>query len=197
MKKVLMLILGGLLCSQAFASGYNRLYAGFSLMSFDHSESENSRGAHLGYLRGINLTKDHIPLFLQFGGEADYVTRGRNMVFYEMRDHYMSVAVPINVSYKIGNGDVTVEPFAGINLRGNIICCEYRDGTKYDFFDEFDVNRFQFGLNVGVGVNIKRIYVGYKFNPDLTDHVSGLTDYASDNYSLKSIYHHFSLGFNF
>ena len=192
-----MLLFGGLLCSQAFASGYNRLYAGFSLMRFNDSESENFRGVHLGYLRGINLTKDHIPLFLQLGGEAVYVTRGENMVDYEWRNHYMSVAVPINVSYKIGNGDVTVEPFAGINLRGNIISCEYKAGTKYDFFDEFDVKRFQLGLNVGVGVNIKRIYVGYKFNPDLTDYVSGLTDFASDNSSLKSIYHHFSLGFNF
>ena len=204
MKKIIMFLFGGLLCSQAFASGYNRLYAGPSVMRLTHFgyDQDVYLGGHLGYQRGINLTKDRIPLFLQVGAEAVYETAEYSsdvpvfdLIFIDGRYHFMSVSIPVNVSYRLGKENFSVEPFLGMNFRGNIIGkLKYEDGSERDFFDSEDANRFQFGLNVGVGFNINKFYVGYKFTPDLTLYESDFQFVYSDS---KSSYHHISLGFNF
>ncbi|MBR6106056.1 MAG: outer membrane beta-barrel protein [Paludibacteraceae bacterium] len=201
MKKIIMFLFGGLLCSQAFASGYNRLYAGPSVMRLTNFgyDQDVYLGGHLGYQRGINLTKDRIPLFLQVGAEAVYETADYESdvpddmgQFIDGRYHFMNVSVPVNISYRFGKENFSVEPFLGMNFRGNIIGkMKYEDGSERDFFDSEDANRFQFGLNVGVGFNIYKFYVGYKFTPDLTEYLSEL--FCDD----KSSYHHISLGFNF
>ncbi len=202
-----MLILGGLLYSQVSASGYNRIYVGPSVMRLTNFgyEQDVYLGGHLGYQRGINLTKDRIPLFLQLGAEAVYQTAeyisdvpvfdviGDKFQFIDGRYHFMSVSIPVNVSYRFGKENFSVEPFLGMNFRGNIIGkLKYEDGSESDFFDS-DANRFQFGLNVGVGFNIYKFYVGYKFTPDFTNYEDG-DFFSADS---KSSYHHFSLGFNF
>ncbi len=196
MKKIIMFLFGGLLCSQAFASGYNRLYAGPSVMKLTEFDGDRETyfGGHLGYQRGINLTKDRIPLFLQLGAEAVYETGATDSYIGspgDQRYHFMNVAVPVNVSYRFGKENFSVEPFLGMNFRGNIIGkLKLGDSGEKDFFD-YDANRFQLGMNVGVGFNINKFYVGYKFTPDFTEYLSG---FFSES---KSSYHHFSLGFNF
>ena len=202
MKKIIMFLFGGLLCSQAFASGYNRLYVGPSVMRLTHFgyDQDLYLGGHLGYQRGINLTKDRIPLFLQVGAEAVYETADYDSDFpddmghfIDGRYHFMSVSIPVNVSYRFGKENFSVEPFLGMNFRGNIIAkMKYEDGSEYDYFD-WGANRFQFGMNAGIGFNIYKFYVGYKFTPDFTNYEDG-DFFSADS---KSSYHHLSVGFNF
>lgn len=191
MKKIIMFLFGGLLYSQVSASGYNRIYLGPSVMMRQTTYVQDEfLGGHLGYQRGINLTKDRIPLFLQVGAEAVYETadyQSNVLLIIDGRYHFMNVSVPVNVSYRFGKENFSVEPFLGMNFRGNIIGkLKFDYGREIDSFDS-GANRFQFGLNAGIGFNIYKFYVGYKFTPDFTE-------YMSDS---KSTYHHLSVGFNF
>lgn len=187
-----MMVICGLMFTQAFASSYGRLYSGFSMLKLKGYNTETDKGAHLGYIAGVNIAQDRIPLYFQFGGEFAYVGYSSDKDYYgkRYRENILCGSVPLNISYKIGNGDITVEPFVGLNVRGNILGNLKYDGETYmDYMADYDARVFQLGMNVGLGINIRRFYMGYRFNPDFIDY---LPDADS-----KTMYQHISIGVNF
>jgi hypothetical protein len=92
----------------------------------------------------------------------------------------VNIAVPVNLAYKIGlNDNISVVPFVGVNFKLNLLAKEkYEDdeaSESFSYFDKDDVgsdaqwNRFQFGGQLGVGINFKKLYLGYQFQWDFSE----------------------------
>jgi hypothetical protein len=99
-----------------------------------------------------------------------------------------NLSVPVNLSYKIALGDgFSIAPHAGIHIKANLKSVyEYNeeysddDGTDWDkgewsYFDKDEMDddyvwkRVQVGGQVGIGFNLKCIYVGYQYQFDFTN----------------------------
>ncbi|MBQ0058091.1 MAG: outer membrane beta-barrel protein [Bacteroidales bacterium] len=175
--------------AQDVTDNYSRIYASYGFQSMKN-QTDSDKGAQLGLLYGLNLTGNSAPLFFQLGAELNWVTYSED----ELRETLVNVAVPLNLSYKIAFSDnVSLEPYAGLNLRLNVMGSLSADGSdeKIDYFEDLDAKRFQLGLNVGASININNISLGYRFNPDLTDY------FDIDGTNSKTRYHFISLGINF
>ena len=184
----------------------------------DDDDPFKSKGFALGFVKGINLTSN-MPLFLELGGrlawnhgkEKETIptldVNGKEIlglgVKHEYKQTFMNIAIPVNVAYKFAfsSSQITIAPFLGPNFKFNIIgkYKEEIDGDKeldLSYFDDDDfketAKRFQFGLNIGVGVNINSFYVGYTFQPDLSSYVK----YDSDD-KLKTRNQFVTIGLNF
>lgn len=78
---------------------------------------------------------------------------------------YSNIAVPINAGYKIEITDeFSVRPYVGINLKFNT---SYKE-EDYDFFDDDDAKRFQFGGQLGGLVQWKQFTAGVQYQSDFS-----------------------------
>lgn len=70
---------------------------------------------------------------------------------------------------------------------------QQRKQEKYNLLkeEEGDAKIFQFGLNLGVGVNIDKFYVGYTFQPDLSPYQK------EGGLKIKTINNYVTVGINF
>lgn len=125
---------------------------------------------------------------------------------------FISAKIPVNVAYKftLNNPDVSIVPFVGITAKYNVIAKFKRnwegEGDNYyeddddwkeslSLFDKDDMGgdkdtvlkRFQFGWNIGAGLNYKALYVGLQYGSDFTKICKKVT---TSNWSI-------SLGYNF
>ena len=104
-------------------------------------------------------------------------------------DRFLSVSMPLNLGYCIGCVGGSIDPYAGVDVRLNMVGKSRVDGFEcVDYFDDLSAKRFQLGLNAGVDVNFVIFYLGYRFTKDMTDFIPGM-------YSRNSC-HKFVLGFN-
>lgn len=105
-------------------------------------------------------------------------------------DRFLSVSMPLNLGYCIGCVGGSIDPYAGVDVRLNMVGKSRVDGFEcVDYFDDLNAKRFQLGLNAGVDVNFVIFYLGYRFTKDMTDFIPGM-------YSRISC-HKFVMGLNF
>lgn len=165
-------------------------------------DGEKQKGAAIGFMKGVNITSK-MPLFLDLGARLAWLhskdewTSGG--VDCSKKTTFMNIAVPVNAAYKLSfaSSPISIVPFFGPNFKFNFYGRTKEEvgnkESKYKWLnsDEGDARIFQFGLNLGVGVNIQRFYVGYTFQPDLSSYVK------HDGYKLKTINNFISLGVSF
>ena len=205
MKKTFLLLsalFAGISTAQAqsdLTDDYFRFEASYASMIFQHFD-ENANGFALGFLYGNSLSPD-IPLFIEYGAYGSFgvskVEATDGSYYAKETDKFFNIAAPVNLSYKIGLTDnISLVPFAGVNFKLNCVSYAELEATgyskeRYNLFDDEDVEntakRFQFGANIGIGLNISNLYVGYRFQPDFNEYFDGV----------KSKTNYISLGVNF
>lgn len=174
--------------AQEATGSYSRIYGGFSTASIKDQDGSD-KGAHIGYMTGLNITGQKDPLFLQLGVEGNWLTSS----VYGIKETLLNFSVPVNLSYKFAFSDnMSFEPFAGLNLKLNTIGkITDEDDDELNYFDDLEARRFQVGVNVGAGLNIGSFYVGYHFSPDLMDY------FDVDGVDSKFKSHYITVGVNF
>ena len=178
---------------------------------YDSKTTLEPKGASFAIMKGISLT-DKLPIFLDLGGRLSWT---HQKLEWHEEDWYegelinevdkftfMNIAVPVNAAYKIAfesTPNVTIVPFFGLNFKFNFFAREKfeSDGLesyekKYNLLkeEEGDAKIFQFGLNLGVGVNLRSFYVGYNFQPDLSPFMKDGSD------KLKTLQNYITVGIN-
>jgi hypothetical protein len=176
--------------AQSIADSYFRCYAGPSYLFVDDVDGVADSGLNAGLLYGLNITAGKLPFFLQLGGE--FVYEGANNEDEEIKERLFCLAVPLNLSYKLGVRKFNVEPFIGANLRLNLY--GHAEGTGHtlidtNYFDSREINarRFMFGVNLGLNFNIKDLSFGLRLNPDLMDY--------SKEYNSKFLHFFLTMGY--
>jgi hypothetical protein len=168
--------------SSASTDDYSRFQLGYviSTPKLDGESADDSyKGVSVGLLYGKNINQS-MPLFLEYGANLTWLNYNYSEDDESYKHNILNIAVPINIAYKIGlSDDITLVPYVGINFKGNVVSKEkYEWGDEsesYNYFDKDDVgsddqwNRFQFGGQIGVGINFKQLYVGYQFQGDFTE----------------------------
>lgn len=89
---------------------------------------------------------------------------------------YMAINVPVSVTYRWAVGNkLSIEPYAGVNFRINVIGKMKSGDFKMNFFKKDEVgddlvwNRFQLGGQIGVGVNYSKLYAGIGYGFDFME----------------------------
>lgn len=175
----------------ADTENYNRVTVAYNALNI---EKIGLTGISAGWLKGISLM-DSKPLFLEVGAnvmygfgkddfEGGYDADYDDWDDWDYGDYeggskpkftYLGVNVPVLVTYKFALSDkFTLAPYAGANLRGNIIMKAKQDGYKMDFFDKpeeggVDAKRFCVGASFGVNVDIDKWMVGIGYTTDFTE----------------------------
>ncbi len=199
---------GGSKSAADVPESYNRISIGYNadffggngstLYNEDGDKGATFNGLSVQYVHGWNITDR--PLYIEAGLN---VTMGfHNVLAYENFDGdggdlkykytKMSVAVPVNVAYRIACGDgISVVPYTGINFKVNvlgnlkmsydgkyddawdIVVDELYDGDdSFSLFDKDYIGkdaqwkRFQMGWQIGCGLNYKAFYVGLEYGID-------------------------------
>lgn len=162
-------------------------------------DGDKQKGAAIGFMKGVNITSK-MPLFLDLGARLAWLHSKDEFHGGDSKTTFMNIAVPVNAAYKLSfaSSPISIVPFFGPNFKFNFYGrtkISYDDGkevkVKWLDNDGRDARIFQFGLNLGVGVNIERFYVGYTFQPDLSSYVK------HDGYKTKTINNFISLGVSF
>ncbi len=159
-----------------YASDYVRLLMGYSILHADatgYSSTENDKGFHFGLHHGVSLSKG-TPIYFEYGIDGQ-------MAFHRessLTEKVMSLAIPGQYSCVLGNEKCSVQPFAGIHMKYNVLAklTEDNSGAALDYFNREMMeqlglepfNRFQLGFQVGAGLNINECYLGYEFRRDIT-----------------------------
>lgn len=168
--------------SSVSTDDYSRFQLGYviSTPKYDGESADDSyKGVSVGILYGKNLNES-MPLFLEYGVNLTWLNYNDDEDGESYKHNILNLAVPINLAYKIGLTDnISLVPYAGINFKGNLVSKvkeEWNDESEsYSYFDKDDVgsdaqwNRFQLGGQVGVGINIKQLYIGYQFQGDFME----------------------------
>jgi len=162
------------------------------------SDEDMFYGLGIGYLFGINITGHHAPLFLELGPEVNVLGKVREDYYHgdDLWVMMVSLNTPLNLSYKLRFSDkISLAPYVGLNFRLNLAYMGYLDDESYDFFDKDEYGsvpeRFQLGLNVGVGAYFNHFYVGLRYNPEITPY------FDVDGYELKTENLYLTLGIKF
>lgn len=164
----------------------------------------------LGYSKGYSISKD-FPLFAEVGIEATYAFNTMdkedmedletdNNGDLEMKTTYLSATVPVNLAYKftLAEKNISIVPYLGINLKGNIIGKSKKEfvdfegnswcETEKEYWDDEDKSpdtnwfdkkeagskdaqwkRIQFGWQLGIGLYYNQIYVGFGYSKDFSE----------------------------
>ena len=129
-----------------------------------------------------------LPVYLQYGVGIQYAweldTEKEEGVSYKSSTSLLTAKVPVNVMYcfDVPTTEVSLIPYAGINLQGHIIG-QSKSTIKYDgesqsssssFFDEDDMdgeafNRFIVGWQIGAKVAYKNYFVGVAYEGPVTN----------------------------
>ncbi len=201
-------------------------------LSPDKGDDSDLTGLSFGYVKGFNIAKS-MPLYVEAGVRLTYAwdteedsysdswteyINGQNVrinasATEKYKDSYLGITVPINLAYRfaVPNSDITITPFIGVTLRGNILgktSYEYEvtasapdygiyesesSDEDWNMFDKDDVGkddqwkRFQFGWNIGAGVNYKSYYLGFSYGSDFSELAK---DLKTNNWAI-------SLGYSF
>lgn len=143
-------------------------------------DEEDMTGFSADYVFSYKLSED-TPIFLESGIGYQYASCDEDWL--EITLH--SLNIPLNIGYKhFFNEKVSIMPFVGINLKGNIAGTWKLGNEEIDMFDEDEIEefaeyadldaddlvwkRFQIGWQIGVGLNFNSFYAGVGFGGDLS-----------------------------
>ena len=167
------------------------LYVQWNPGSFNVEGDSNLsyNGFSIGYNKAISISSS-TPLFIEAGIGLQYTYHSKNYEDYD-EDYketlsLVSLKVPVSLvyNYAIPNSDISLAPYAGIYLRGNVIgklkeIYEDEDENEsYNIFSDDDVDntckRFQIGWHVGVNAKFNDKYlVGVSYGADLSNLIEG------------------------
>ena len=154
------------------------------------AEDTDLTGFSLGYVKSFGVSST-APLFVETGLNLSYVTYSEEEEedgYYnystEVKLNMMSLTAPVNLVYKYAlSEEVSILPYAGVYLRGNLFGkykteTSYNDeteSTKLDLFDEKDMGkdgvykRLQLGWQIGVGLHYNNIALGLSYGKDFSE----------------------------
>ena len=206
--------------STSIENGYSRLELSYNPVKvspdYDNADDLDLTGISLGYVKGFSISKT-VPLYVETGlrltyawwseDDSDSGTSSMYVDDYGYVDYnyyterkdkltYLGLTIPVNLAYRfaVPNSDVTVTPFVGVTLRGNIIgknkveasatvtAPDYgvsetkSDEEEYNMFDkeeaggkDYQWKRFQFGWNIGANVAFNKFSVGLSYGSDFSE----------------------------
>ncbi len=111
-------------------------------------------GFSLGYSRALSIS-NVLPFFVEEGIGLQYSYYSYNRWHHS---DWLSAKVPVGLLYawQMPNNSITLIPHAGINLRFNIVGCEYK--------------RFQTGWQIGLKARFNRHFIlGVSYGSDFTE----------------------------
>lgn len=149
----------------------------------------NLNGAMLSYQKGFIVSQE-TPIFVETGLGVSWI--GGEVEDTDIDLNFFSLNVPVNLGYKLAiNDGISISPFLGITLRGNLFGkYKYEDESIDAFDDELDgaqLKRFNFGWQIGLGVNINSLYIGASYGSDFNEIIE----------KGKGIVPQITLGYNF
>lgn len=187
------------------SDGWNTIYLQWnpSHLSPNKGDSQSFNGFSIGYNHAFSLTQS-IPLYLETGLGFQYSTYKEDgeFIFYDPYDddtYYLdgsqkfnmfSFKVPLHVLYKfdITNSPISIEPYAGLNMRFNLSAkmkisdleddyYEYDYEEDIDLFDKKDMGsssatwkRFQVGWEIGARVKYNnKLSLGVSYGQDFSE----------------------------
>lgn len=156
--------------------------------SYGDTDDTYLHGVGISYLRGIKLNPSQ-PFFLEVGGKIAYnmkketedVNVEDNIYHMNVTDKVLTLSVPVNLTYRIsGNGKVSISPFVGITLKGNLLAKETiklnKDKETLNQFDKDDVGkegqwtRFQVGWQTGFNLDTNSPFtIGFHYGRDINN----------------------------
>ena len=156
-------------------------HAGGGYRFYNNGEGNGSTGFSgfsLGFSRSIGLSSS-FPIFIEPAVATQYSTKKEGYFNYydeyntSARLNIISIKVPVNFIYKydFSNTPVSLMPFAGITLRGNVWGEINDDGDRDDIFDDdYGCKRFQIGWQAGLKARInQKFIVGGSYGTDFND----------------------------
>lgn len=184
-----------------------RVFGGLTLAQFDHKDRSDRREYELNTGFNVGALAELFPISKIFAFETGLIlaSKGENSTFdsndgfYEEKInlYYLEIPITLKTSKKFKkNSEVnaTFGPYFGTAIFGN----ESRDYTdsdgetiiiedaKIDFDDRF--KRIDYGLNLGLGLDINRIFIGISYR-------KGLADITQKDRGIKNSTYNLSLGY--
>jgi len=169
--KVFMMLAFAAVCTSVNAQeSFSTIYAQYNIANSkssndEHSESTSMTSFSVGYSYDISVSPD-VPFYVEIGAGIQYWTKSKN----DYTSNLLALKVPVNAVYAIPVSDnFSIEPYAGLFARFNILATNKFDGETTNLFSKDDVgehtaNRFQFGFQAGVRARINQAFligVGY------------------------------------
>lgn len=137
-------------------------------------DSKLAAGFNLGLISELSLNEN---LFLQPG--LLFTTKGSKYKDFDARYSTNNIEIPINLLYKIGTGSTKFFGFAGPYI-GYAVSGKYKeDGVSSNikfYGDNREMNAFDLGLNVGLGVEVQNFQISAQYGLSLTDLAPGSSD---------------------
>lgn len=192
--KILLAVAGLFMSASSFAQqSYDRVSLSFTPTTFktsmnnQSSKSDKIDGLTVDYVHGLNILPN-APLYVEFGAGLAYNNSNESTkayfdgieIFHAEADvSFLSAKVPVNLVYRVPlTKGISLAPYAGLQAKINLIGKATNENgiagqsskTSVSFFD-YDAKRFQLGYQVGVGLNIKMVYVGVGYQGDMTSYL--------------------------
>lgn len=145
-------------------TSYNRIGLSYRNVRFSGGgDGIGYNGAGFDYIHGFSLSSS-IPVFLELGGNVSFTTRNNGGDY----GGYMTIEMPVNCAYRISLADneFGLSPFFGFVFKGNIIGTSDLDYDTQYWYDSNDFRRFQFGWNIGLNFDYKKLYLGFGYGTD-------------------------------
>jgi hypothetical protein len=124
-------------------------------------------GFNLGLISELNLNKN---LFLQPG--LLFTTKGSKYKGYDVSYSTNNIEIPINLLYKFGTGSTKFFGFAGPYI-GYAVSGKYKEegvSSNIKFSgDNKEMNAFDLGLNIGLGVEVRNFQISAQYGLGLSD----------------------------
>lgn len=188
-----LLAVAGTAAAQDLAQSFN--YVGISYVNnhfgvadkkvLDKDDAFTLNGFSLDYNHGFSLSSS-MPMFVEagarliFGFNSD--KEADDYDEYKQNTSWMSIAVPVNYSYKFRVADdFVIKPYTGLNFKFNLLGKQKytvtelstgdEDKETYDLFDKKDMGdepfkRFQMGWQIGVDFQYKPFVLGVEYGLD-------------------------------
>lgn len=147
-----------------------------STFSPKRGDSESFNAFSLGLSKSFSLTSS-APLFLEAGGGVQY-SFASDFISDDIKLSMLSIKIPLSLVYKfdIPNSSVSLMPYAGFNLRFNILA-KLSDDDSLDLFDKDDMggsdntwNRFQIGWQIGLKAKLGQSFLlGASYGTDFSE----------------------------
>lgn len=175
--------------------GYSRGYVSYSTVEIDWSELKDLNdglypikdAVSLGFLKSAQVVNT-LPLHLEYGVNLQYMFGNDESSLLSVKTTYsasnVALNVPLHASFDIALGQISIIPYAGINLRLNLLgqqVVETKIGntvttSEVDLYDTSDNDgaagesawkRFQTGLSYGVALRFGAITLSAGITSDL------------------------------
>ncbi len=162
---------------------------------FNGEDGMSLNGVGFEYIHGFSISKAY-PMFIESGVKLQFGAGSVTDEDYDeevtLKLQRFSFSIPVNYTYRFAIGEnMNIAPFIGLNFKLHAMgrqkydfSYDYDDWYDYDDYDDdedskwislFDKkkmgknetwNRFQMGWQVGIGFNVKTLYIGVQYGTD-------------------------------